>query len=34
MIEFRKITHENLHEIINLSVTENQSKFVLPNSLS
>ena len=34
MIEFRKITHTNLHEIINLSVAENQSKFVVPNSTS
>ena len=34
MIEFRKITHENLHEIINLTVAENQSKFVSPNSAS
>lgn len=34
MIEFRKITHENLHEIINLTVAENQSKFVSSNSAS
>lgn len=34
MIEFRKITYENLHEIINLSVTDSQSKFVASNSAS
>lgn len=34
MIELRKITHENLYEIVNLSVADSQSKFVASNSTS
>ena len=34
MIEFRTITHENPHEIIDFTVAENQRKFVSPNSAS